>query len=217
MKAKRIVCVGDSLTYGHESSNPLTKSYPARLVVLLGGEYEVVNAGYNGATMLGSHGGANDRAYRETEAWQRSMAQPADIVIVMLGANDANPTVGLAARSGGLLSAGQLALYREDAQELLAGYQGLSGCIWLCRTMPMYREAGALYDGHYIRCFQENLRRLRELQTLIARTTGCELIDTFTPMQRREWYADGLHLNDQGYLALARLFAERINERERRK
>lgn len=212
MSAIRIVCAGDSLTYGHESSDPLTKSYPARMIELLGNGFEIVNAGHNGATMLGSHEGANDRSYRETLAWKKSVSQPADLVILLLGANDANPTVGLAAKNGGLFDDHLAALYCQDAKAFIDEYRLKCCChrIWFCLSTPLYRQVGSLYDAHYIQCFQQNLSLLRVLQRQIAEQSGCDLIDTFTPMQHPEWYADGLHLNDTGYLSLARLFTNRI-------
>ena len=48
----RVACVGDSITYGYMSSNPSTKSYPARLQELLGDSYVVRNFGRNSVTLL---------------------------------------------------------------------------------------------------------------------------------------------------------------------
>ena len=53
--ATRILCLGDSWTYGMESGDPRTKSYPARLQVVLNdaagaGRFRVINRGRPGLT-----------------------------------------------------------------------------------------------------------------------------------------------------------------------
>lgn len=81
----RIACVGDSITYGACTTSPSNYSYPHRLQQLLGPEYEVVNLGVSGACMQRN---ANF-SYWTTSKFQTFISERWDVVIVMLGTNDA--------------------------------------------------------------------------------------------------------------------------------
>jgi lysophospholipase L1-like esterase len=54
-QAKRVACVGDSITYGSDIANRTRDSYPAQLEQILqqyDSAWEVSNFGVSGATML---------------------------------------------------------------------------------------------------------------------------------------------------------------------
>lgn len=81
----KIACAGDSITYGYGLKNPNNQSYPAVLDTKLGNEYKVKNFGHSGATALKQ----SDLPYRTVpEMKQLERFQP-DIVILLLGSNDA--------------------------------------------------------------------------------------------------------------------------------
>ena len=80
----KIVCVGDSLTYGDKATSP-QMSYPSILGSMLDpNEYEVVNLGVNGATMLK----AGDLPYWNLPQFNDAMSSEAYMVILQLGTND---------------------------------------------------------------------------------------------------------------------------------
>ena len=83
---KRIVAVGDSITWGCEASDPDTKSWPARLMSMLNdtNKYEVVNLGLSGRTMMKD----GNMPYWNEKEYQTALNSNADIVILMLGTND---------------------------------------------------------------------------------------------------------------------------------
>lgn len=83
----KVACVGNSITYGYGTENPITDSYPAQLQVLLGDGYEVGNFGHSGGTLL--YRGTNP--YVRTDAFRRAMAFKADNVVIHLGVNDTDP------------------------------------------------------------------------------------------------------------------------------
>ena len=80
-----IICVGDSITYGAGVSETLdTETWPAQLQTLLGSDYNVINLGVNGRTLMKE----GDYPYTENPAYQTSLTSNADIVLIMLGTND---------------------------------------------------------------------------------------------------------------------------------
>ena len=48
----KVACIGDSVTAGYLLSDATNESYPSQLQILMGGQYEVKNFGYSGATLL---------------------------------------------------------------------------------------------------------------------------------------------------------------------
>jgi len=72
----RIVCVGDSITYGATIYDRENKSYPAVLGRLLGGECDVQNFRHNGATLLYK----GDLPYVECEEFEQALVFRPDVV-----------------------------------------------------------------------------------------------------------------------------------------
>ena len=87
--ATRIACVGDSITAGSCSSGE-PAFYPSQLQDLLdaeygSGAYNVTNFGESGATMQKK----GDSPYWERASFPKLVAETWDIVVIMLGTNDA--------------------------------------------------------------------------------------------------------------------------------
>lgn len=85
--AKRVACVGNSITDGHGIDMADVQGYPAQLQRQLGSGYCVRNFGVSGRTLL-NHG---DRPYMKEKAWAEAKAFEPDIVVVKLGTNDSKP------------------------------------------------------------------------------------------------------------------------------
>jgi lysophospholipase L1-like esterase/methionine-rich copper-binding protein CopC len=79
----KIACVGDSITYGYGVS--ARDSYPSQLQRKLGAGYTVLNFGVVSATANGK----GNLPYIRQSAYQRALKSNPDIVIFMLGTNDA--------------------------------------------------------------------------------------------------------------------------------
>lgn len=80
----RVVCVGASITAGATTANPVTDSYPAQLGSMQGNNYNVINYGVSGCTML-RHG---NFPYWITKEYQEALKSNPDIVFIDLGGND---------------------------------------------------------------------------------------------------------------------------------
>ena len=78
-----VACVGDSITAGYLSSNNM--DYPHQLQTMLGSKYKVINFGAGGRTMLKK----GDQPYWTTGPLRFALESKPDIVVLMLGTNDA--------------------------------------------------------------------------------------------------------------------------------
>ena len=88
MKTK-IVCMGDSITEGFGVEE--RESYPYRLGVMLGEDYEVVNKGVccSTAMNLKLDGQVMGFPYVRQERYREALAEKGDIYVILLGTNDA--------------------------------------------------------------------------------------------------------------------------------
>lgn len=186
-----VACVGDSITFGYGSGAHINYySYPAQLQERLGDKYEVLNYGVSGKTALN---GLND-SYTNCEEYSASLATNPDIVIIMLGTNDANKY--WADYSGN---------YEADLAALITSYKNLDSApsIYLCTT-PYSLKA------------ELNTTILNELvpiQQKLANEYGCELISMYAFLEGKDTlFADELHPTSNGYSVLADKFYNAITD-----
>jgi len=128
--AIKVACIGDSITAGYLSTCGL--NYPAQLQTLLGEGYAVSNYGVGGTTLL-RHA---DHPYWNTSNFGRASTSNADIVVIMLGTNDAKvnnwtPRLSVA--------------YPTDYAALIGVFARMPSRpkIYLMRPPPLYK------DGRY--------------------------------------------------------------------
>ena len=184
----KVACVGDSLTYGANAT-----PYPTALQNLLGNDqYEVRNFGAEGRTMtLGLSDPPNmpDRSYYDSKQYKDSIAYQPDIVILCLGTNDAW-RVDIASKAGksgyvqGLLKLVDSYYYDVGVQQ-----------VYVCLPPDCVKNnIGNLVEEHVIPLIEAN-----------AKDLDYKIIDFFTPTKDRSDYlqSDQLHLNTQGYAAMA--------------
>jgi lysophospholipase L1-like esterase len=126
---QKVACVGDSITFGMLVSRGWT--YPDQLQRMLGPDFNVTNFGVNGATLLRN----GDRPYNRQPAFQAALASKPDIIILMLGANDAKP----------LNWGPHQAEFEPDYRWLIAQLQASSpaGILFICR--PCWVAASGKY------------------------------------------------------------------------
>jgi len=76
--AKKVACVGNSVTYGATLENCETENYPEQLQKMLDNDYLVQNFGKSGATLLNK----GHRPYRQQEEYNNALEFCPDIVII---------------------------------------------------------------------------------------------------------------------------------------
>ena len=84
---KHIACIGDSITFGAGVRGKKEETWEYFLNEIIGDEYQVLNYGTNGRTLLST----GDYPYAADKLYQRSLECKADIYLIMLGSNDAKP------------------------------------------------------------------------------------------------------------------------------
>lgn len=205
---KRISCLGDSITFGLMASGA-ERSYPAVLQTLLGDGFFVKNFGRSGATVIDDFDVVEGRysPYVKTEEYEQALLSEPEIVILMLGMNDANPTHHFNSENNGKISAFYMALYRDALEKMIEQLRNLSTkpAIYLVKTTPMRRTVEEGFAEDYVNDFTENLKVLRRVQEEVAICKKVCLIDTFGKMQEAGYYRDGCHLTDLGYEQLAKV------------
>ena len=126
--AKRVACVGDSITYGSGIADRTHDSYPAQLEQLLkqyDTAWEVDNFGVSGATLL--HNG--DRPYIQESAYNSALASEPDIVIIKLGSNDSKPHNWVHRDE-----------YVSDYLAMIDVFRALPSSpeVWICKPVPAF-------------------------------------------------------------------------------
>lgn len=217
MKKTRISCCGDSITFGLMATSE-EKSYPSVLQKLLGDEFEVSNFGRSGATVIDDFDVVPDRysPYDKTEEYKKSLASSPDIVILMLGMNDGNPTHCFNEQNGGPISDYYINFYEEILVKLIKTYQNLSTKpkVYLGRTTHMKRTVENGHEEFYVKYFNENLAKILDVQEKIAKEMNVPFVDTRAGMEDEGFYRDGCHMTDEGYQKLAKIFYDALKQGE---
>ena len=187
----KVACVGDSITQGTGLSNPEQESYPVQLLGMLGEGWSVENFGQKGATLLQN----GTSPYWNTNAFDRSHTFGPDIVVIMLGTNDAKP---------------ENWVYKDhflsDYTELIESYRTLPSNphIYVCLPPPVFAEVSGI----------TNTRITTELIPLIrqvADMNSVSLIDIYSVLEGRgELFPDYIHPNATGAREIASTIYSRI-------
>ncbi len=183
----RVACVGDSITGG--------TNYPSYLAGLLGSKYEVGNFGVGGTTASMDSGGA----YMEQRAFQRAKKSQPNIVIIMLGTNDANPFLYLNLSK---------ATFVEGYMKLIAEFQALSPKpkIYLVKPPPVFNEDTGT-DARYFRDIV-----IGGVEQVAAKT-NLPVVDVYSALANQSaFFADGVHPDGEGAKLIANVIYAAIPE-----
>ena len=190
-KPLSVACVGDSITAGTGLSNPAQSSYPAQLHRLHGSGWQVENFGISGATVTKK----GDHPYWHTSAFTPSHNSNPDIVVIMLGTNDAKPD-----------NWAHHTHFVSDYLELINTYKTLpsSPTVYICYPPPVYGEPAGITNQ---RIKNEIIPKIRE----VASQAGVATIDIYTAMSGKpELFPDKVHPNAEGARQIAQTIYEKI-------
>ena len=180
----KVACVGDSITEGAGAREG--KSYPTQLQAMLGDEWEVLNFGVGGRTLMKS----GDRPYWEEEAYQEALESEADVVILMLGTNDSRPK-----------NWEHKAEFERDYRKLVASFQKMESepKIYVCRPCPVV--------GGVSKIAGINEAAVAEQRVIIDRLAvemGVGVIDMYGALEKfPKLQPDTVHPNAKGARKLA--------------
>jgi len=186
----RVVCVGNSITAGYTLQSA-QDAWPARLGVMLGSKYSVLNCGVSGTTMLKR----GSSPYWNTSRFTDAKNFDPQILIISLGTNDADPSnwqykADFANDYGAMIDA-----FRQN---------GRNPTIFLCYPAACYAGASQIANIQ---------NEVIPLIAQVAKAKGASIIDYNTPTQnkRNTLYNDNLHPNAAGALLLAETAFQTIN------
>ena len=174
----RVACVGDSLTHWTQ--------YPNDLWMLLGSNYSVGKFGVGGATITVNSG----KPYVNESIFQDAKDFKPDIVIIMLGTNDANPALKLNTSS-----------FVNNYAQLINDFQRLDSKprVWIVKPPPIFNNGTGLstenFDAYIVPAIEQ-----------VASQTNLPLIDVYNPLlDNPEYFKDGVHLNSEGSQVVANI------------
>ena len=141
--AINVACCGDSITYGVNLSGAGTatgQTWPADLQAMLGAGYNVSNFGYPGLSLMSVNPQPPSHpAYTSTSQYQSAISSSPNIVIIMLGTNDAS----FAPASGQTWDQTYDTTFKTQYQQLIRNFQNL----------PTHPKVYVCYPAH---CFGSN-------------------------------------------------------------
>ena len=172
----RVACVGDSITqYSY---------YTNKLQTLLGVNYIVGNFGVAGSTV--SHD--SKIPYSNQTTFKNAIHSNPDIVLIMLGTNDANPEIAYSTET-----------FEEDYANLVTAFQDLPNKphIVVVGSPPIFATAST-YNNTYL------------VNTIIPHTNNIAVqmnlstVDMYSVFgEHADYFADGVHPNDDGSTLIA--------------
>ena len=192
---KHIVCIGDSITYG-AGVIPLNlwQSYPAYLQKLLGAEYQVMNFGLSGRTLMRT----GDMPYSKEKFYPAALEARNPHYILMLGSNDAREKWWDTNR------------FQEELTELLTQLKG-KGTVTVMLPPKVFpvEQKGEISFG-----IRDDL--ICEVGTIIsevAQSLDIPVIDLYAFTEHHpEWFPDGVHPNAEGNQQISKYIYRALRE-----
>ena len=204
-----VACVGDSLTYGSKGGRSNVSDadrnavvpYPAVLQRLEWKTMSVYNFGHGGRTMIEDFmvEGEGSRSYCDSPQYTKLLShkEPFDLIILMLGTNDGNPTRATA--TGYTIGSESFRQkFLSSCDHLLTAFREKSpqAKIVLLNAPPSYVAAWEEQLSAYVRHYQEQAAEQFGM-------TLCDFHAFLVENLRGGYYPDSVHPNDEGYTVFA--------------
>jgi lysophospholipase L1-like esterase len=174
----KVACVGDSITEGTD--------YPIDLQKLLGDNYTVGNFGVGDSTVLLG----TEKPWMYQTEFQNARRFLPNIVIIMLGTNDARPDYYM-----------HIDEFVDDYKELVGEFEALGESkprIWLVKPPPIFNDSLGPTNANLI---EGVIPRIQE----VAQELNLPVIDVYTALANHADYfsGDGVHPNSAGAEVIA--------------
>jgi lysophospholipase L1-like esterase len=175
-KPIRVACVGDSIT---ERSG-----YPHQLQLMLGSNYIVGNFGVSGSTVSLD----STKPYMNEIKFTEALDFEPDIIVIMLGTNDANPEIAQNETD-----------FETDYSQLVSAFQQLEGrqLIWIVKSPPIFTHNSS-YNNTIL-----TTTLLPEIDNL-ADQMNLPTVDMYNALlNHSDYFADGVHPTREGAAVIA--------------
>lgn len=191
---KRILCIGDSITFGAGVVPMRWKdSYPAILQKKLGHEYQVLNYGISGATIQLS----SDKPYSRAFVDAAEKTNP-EICILMLGTNDSKPHNW------------NPESFAKDMAQRVVRIQDFPSAPKIILAIPPAAFGSPIayeIDDDIIR------EQIRPILIQYAKAKRFPIIDFYQETKAHpEWFTDGVHPNREGNQRIAEIVYRKLKE-----
>lgn len=206
---KRILCYGDSNTYGYEPTGGRYDEHtrwPMRMQELLGAGYTVIEEGFNGRTCVFDDPveGGYKSGIRYLPPCLMSH-DPLDVVIIMLGSNDTKVRFGMTP-----MTIGQSMMQLVRVAKLYASNAAGEASHIIVAAPPKILDN--LMQTRHAECFGEQAIAVsaglpRELRR-ISKLMRCDFFDASVHAEVSP--LDAVHMTARGHLQLAEAMAEKV-------
>lgn len=175
---QEVSCVGNSITYGYELSDPYNQSYPGQLRTLLGTtNWTVGNFGDSGRSLLKGSG----YSYWDSQLYKNALASNPNQVILKLGTNDAKRWLWNWLGTN----------FKTDYKAMVQSFQNLSSKpeIWICLLIPGEKADWDIFNADIKNKVNPKIKE-------VALEMGLNLIDLYAEFGsiNPEWYLpDSIH------------------------
>ena len=190
--ARRVACIGNSITDGSGIDMSDQMGYPAQLQALLGSDYRVKNFGVGARTLLNK----GDHPYMKELAWRDALAFNPDIVIIKLGTNDSKNDNWKYGDE-----------FQHDLQQMVDSLRALPAkpTIYLATPIPAFKPSWTINDSVIVNGIIPIIRK-------VAKKNKLSVIDLHTEMAGDEALIqrDGIHPNDKGARRMAEIIGKEI-------
>jgi acyl-CoA thioesterase I len=172
----RIACVGDSITQG--------SGYPAKLQTLLGSNYIVRNFGVTGSTVSLN----STLPYINQTAFKKAEEFEPEIVVIMLGTNDANPKIAYNGDN-----------FEADYIRLINSFEELKGdqMILVVKSPPIFSDNSSYNNTYLAKDVFPHIDN-------IASQLDLPTVDVYSAFgNHSDYFMDGVHPNPDGASLIA--------------
>jgi lysophospholipase L1-like esterase len=204
---RRILCYGDSNTWGYEPATgerfPEGVRWPGVLQEMLGESFRVVEEALNGRTTVQDDPVEEHRNGRTYLRPCLESHAPLDLVVIALGINDLKARFGLSASD----VADGVGVLASIAKTSGAGPSGKASEVLIVVPPPVGRltDAAQMFRGA-----EEKSRGLSEQYRRVARQRGCALLDAGGVVVSSD--EDGIHLEAAEHGKLGEAVGARVRE-----
>lgn len=204
---KRILCYGDSNTWGY---NPVTKNrfdkherWTGSLSQALGSHYDIIEEGLNGRTTVWDDPIEEYKNGREYLIPCLETHKPLDLIIIFLGVNDLKKRFSLSAYD---IAEGVLVLV-QIVQKSNTGVMNGAPQVLLIASPPVGEliAFAEMFEGADVKS-----RKLTEHYRRVAAETGCPFLDASTIITSSD--LDGIHFEQSEHAKLGQAVAIKVKE-----
>ncbi len=187
----KVACIGDSITHGGYNKE-IGTDYPKILNDLLGEEFETVNYGVSGATLIDHE----FNSYIRSDEYYRALKYSPDIVIIKLGTNDSKPSIWKYKDQ-----------FISDYIKLINRFKQLNSKpnIWLCYPIPAYSDDWGISNEIIV-------DEIIPLIDTVSENSGVGIVDLHSVHNELSYYYhdDLIHPNKKGCRIIAKTLYNKI-------